>query len=406
MATLTIWTDGLKKLYKSKIRTIATTALVVLSLIWIIYDWAHLNQLNVRAGNFVHLATWLAVTEACFIVGAILMAASLGVGVVREQGRIRDWLKHLHHVRRQSKSLASTLIDSKIFALGFWLNFLGAVGSSLVLVAFVLHVSPLTGSGLLFVLLVDLAASFGWRIPLHLKRRAHMKATKIKVRAATPADIDSYLKLQAERWQDDNMATREQLESRYKAYPEGMLVAERAGQIVGMVYAMQISDYDYENPPTWNEITNNGFCDNADPNGAVIFGVDLSTAKGVGHLAGDELLLGIARLVIARGLRTALLGGRMPGYSEYAGKMSAEEYLRAKDENGLPLDKQVRYYTGIPGLKAIKVLPNYFHDPASLDYGVLLRWTNPLFGLPGPRLWASMFPLLFELEEFYLKLAK
>jgi hypothetical protein len=378
--------SALRKIYNSKIRTIGTVVLVALSLIWILFDVTRLNALTTQASKIAYIAAGLLITETLFIIGAILMAASLGISAASQGHLLKKWYEHARHVRKQAKSLAGSIIDSKLFAMGFWMNFVGAVGTSLLLVILVLRFAPVAGSGLLIVLLIDLAATFGLRIPLHLKRKAHMKSTRIRVRRATSADIENYLQLQAERWQDDNMATREQLESRFAAYPQGMLVAERAGEIVGMVYAMQISDYDYNTPPSWNEITNHGYCDNADPKGSAIFGVDLSTAKGVGHLAGDELLLGIARLAISRGVKTALLGGRMPGYRDFASKMTADEYLRAKDDHGLPLDKQVRYYTSIPGLKAIKVLPNYFHDPASLDYGVLLRWTNPLYGLPGPRL--------------------
>jgi hypothetical protein len=233
-----------------------------------------------------------------------------------------------------------------------------------------------------------------------------MQNHKIKVRRAKLADIDAYIALQNERWAEDNKANREQLISRFNAYPQGMLVAEQGGRVVGMVYAMRITDYDYDNPPTWDQITHNGYCDNVDKNGAVIFGVDLSTAKGVGALAGDKLLVGVGRLAISEGVKTALLGGRLPGYHEYSSKMTADEYFRAKNDKGEPLDRQVKYYTSVPGLKAIKVLPNYFNDPDSLDYGVLLRWRNPLFGVPGKRLWGLLFPLLFRLEELYLKISK
>jgi catechol 2,3-dioxygenase-like lactoylglutathione lyase family enzyme len=86
--------------------------------------------------------------------------------------------------------------------------------------------------------------------------------------------------------------------------------------------------------------------------------------------------------------------------------MTANEFLRAKNEEGKPLDRQVRFYTSVPGLKAVKALPDYFNDPDSLNYGVLLRWRNPLFGLPAPKFWAAIFPLLFRLEGLYLKFSK
>ena len=230
--------------------------------------------------------------------------------------------------------------------------------------------------------------------------------SKIMVRRATASDIDHYLQLQATRWREENIASRENLESRYKVFPEGMLVAEEEGEIVGMVYAMRISAYDDAHPKSWYEITNNGRCDNHDPDGPILFGVDLTTAPGVGARAGDALLVGIAQMVIQHNIEWCMLGGRMPDYHKYQHKMSAEKYLRAKDKRGRALDKQVRFYTSIPGLKAVRVIPDYFDDPESVDYGVLLRWHNPFYNRPFRNVWAGLFPKLFALEEAYTTLSK
>ena len=135
----------------------------------------------------------------------------------------------------------------------------------------------------------------------------------IIVRQATRDDLTIYEKLQTTRWSDDNQVSREQLESRFFHHPEGMLVAEEDGAIVGMVFAMRITQYDEQAMPSWYDITHNGLCDNHDPKGPIIFGVDLTTKRGVGARAGDELLIGVAKLAIAHNIRECMLGGRMPG---------------------------------------------------------------------------------------------
>jgi hypothetical protein len=228
----------------------------------------------------------------------------------------------------------------------------------------------------------------------------------MKIRRATMSDLKAYDNLQAERWADDNRATYDNLLSRLTVHPQGMLVAEEHGRVVGMVYAMRLASYDYDNPPSWYEVTNDGSCDNHVPNGEIIFGVDLSTARDVGARAGDALLLGIAKLAVRENIKWCMLGGRLPGYHNYSEQMTADEYLWSKDSVGRPLDAQVRFYTSIPGLKAVKVLPNYFKDPESLDYGVLLRWHNPLYGFPLLGLWSALFPVLFKLEEGYMALRR
>jgi hypothetical protein len=228
----------------------------------------------------------------------------------------------------------------------------------------------------------------------------------MKIRPARHEDLAAYASLQAERWTDENQASMEDLETRLKVHPQGMLVAEDGGRIVGMVYAMRISKYDLTRPPSWYQVTNNGRCDNHDPDGAIIFGVDLSTAVGVGARAGDKLLVAIGRLAVRENIRWCMLGGRMPGYHAYRDQMSADEYLAALGPDKLPLDPQVRFYTGQAGLVAVKAIPDYFADPESCNYGVLLRWRNPLFGLPGRRFWSACFPVLFRLEGLYLALTR
>lgn len=228
----------------------------------------------------------------------------------------------------------------------------------------------------------------------------------IKVRRAREEDIATYLELQSKRWLDDNMATEEQLKSRFRVHPQGMLVAEQDGEIVGMVYAMRIAGYDVQKSPSWYEITNNGMCDNHVPNGPIIFGVDLSTDPNVGAPAGDALLAEIGRLAIAENIEWCMLGGRMPEYHLYKDKMTSEEYLHSRNESGEYLDKQVRFYTSVPGLRAVKALPDYFHDPESCDNGVLLKWHNPFHNWPLLGMWSALFPMLLSLEGGYVSLAR
>jgi hypothetical protein len=228
----------------------------------------------------------------------------------------------------------------------------------------------------------------------------------MKIRQATINDLKAYDQLQAERWSDENRASYDNLKTRLRVHPQGMLVAEEKGRVVGMVFAMRLADYDYDNPPSWYAVTNNGTCDNHVPEGKIIFGVDLSTARGVGAKAGDKLLVGIARLAIRENIKWCMLGGRLPGYHNYSDKMSAEEYLWSKDGEGNYVDPQVKFYTSVPGLKVVKALPDYFEDPESKNYGVLLRWRNPLYGFRLLRFWSALFPVLLKLEETYLSIDK
>jgi len=112
----------------------------------------------------------------------------------------------------------------------------------------------------------------------------------------------------------------------------------------------------------------------------------------------EQLLYAGARLAISKSLKRILLGGRLPRYHRYAGKMSVEEYIAASSpKTGKPLDPELYVYLKA-GLKVVKVLPNYIPDPESLDYGILLEWRNPFY--PFTRIFRPMSLILSRIAHF------
>jgi ribosomal protein S18 acetylase RimI-like enzyme len=58
--------------------------------------------------------------------------------------------------------------------------------------------------------------------------------------------------------------------------------------------------------------------------------------------------------------------------------MSVEEYVYARTKTGRVLDPELALYLSL-GMKIEKIIPNYFDDPESLNYGVLVSWANPFY---------------------------
>ena len=57
----------------------------------------------------------------------------------------------------------------------------------------------------------------------------------IHFRAASPADADRCYEIEISAYEGDEAATREKIATRIALYPEGFLVMERGGQIVGFI---------------------------------------------------------------------------------------------------------------------------------------------------------------------------
>jgi hypothetical protein len=57
-------------------------------------------------------------------------------------------------------------------------------------------------------------------------------------------------------------------------------------------------------------------------------------------------------------------------------------------------------YGKIPGLRLMGLIPEYFDDAASLNYGVLWRWRNPLYGVPGGRFIKPLLVAAYQSTQF------
>lgn len=220
----------------------------------------------------------------------------------------------------------------------------------------------------------------------------------IVVRLARDSDIPRYLEMSEQCWHDSGQADAAKMRSRLSVNPMGVYAAEFEGVVVGMVSTIRLSKYEIGRGLSWAETTADGWCTTHDPDGDLVFGVGLTTAAEKPDGVVGALLVAVARDMIRGDMRFAILGGRLPGYRAYAHVMTAEEYVVARTAGGQYLDAQVSMYHE-DGLEVLDVVPSYFPDPESCDYGVLLRWRNPFHGWSMPWLWNCAFPSLYRLER-------
>jgi GNAT superfamily N-acetyltransferase len=154
-------------------------------------------------------------------------------------------------------------------------------------------------------------------------------------------------------------------------FPEGQLVAEDKGRIVGHCATFRVKNEVALTPHTFREITQRGTFDRHDPEGDVLYGAEIMVhpeyrRRGIGkalYRARFDLMrrLGIPRFAA---------GGRIPGYDRFANIMDVEDYVRQVKEGKLTdrvLTAQLR-----SGLRVMGVLRGYLSDPKSRDNATLL----------------------------------
>jgi ribosomal protein S18 acetylase RimI-like enzyme len=168
----------------------------------------------------------------------------------------------------------------------------------------------------------------------------------------------------------------EQLQNHVTLFPEGALCVEVNGEVVGSMTGLLVT-FDPDHPDhTWEEITDGGYIRNHDPNGDTLYVVDISVHPAYRKLGlGKWLMFSMYNVVVHKGLRRLLGGGRMPGYHHKAGEMTAEQYLDAVLK-GEVKDPVITFLLRC-GRTPLKVVANYLEDEESCHYAALMEWKNP-----------------------------
>ena len=219
-------------------------------------------------------------------------------------------------------------------------------------------------------------------------------AAPVKIRLATPDDLEGIRAVDAAAWNEDVAFSADQLRAQLRRFPEGVLAAEalepNGHRIVGTLSLMRMQSSRLGSVRTWAQTTDNGYIRSHEADGDAIFGVNLSVwphwqRRGIG-----AMLFGYAMAyALEQGIRCAAWGGRLPGLAEFNRKrlatgqplLSGQAYAALRDQKGRPADDELRFYLSQPFVRQLAVLPDYFPDADSEDYGVLLQWANPLYGL-------------------------
>jgi len=207
-----------------------------------------------------------------------------------------------------------------------------------------------------------------------------VKEQKVIIRQALPGEVDILLRIEAAAWLE-KAATREMLLSRMEVFPEGVFCAIKEGRIQGFAVneIIDLNKFD-QNNLSWALLTDNGFLRKShDYSGDSLYGVSISVPP---YVSDKNVALRLyeygAKLAVRFNLKKIYVGSRIPSFHKYTDKMTAEEYVYKKTAAGRILDPELALYVSM-GMKIERIIPNYFTDPESLNYGVLVSWTNPFY---------------------------
>ncbi|MGW6725665.1 hypothetical protein ACWF9G_07150 [Nocardia sp. NPDC055029] len=175
------------------------------------------------------------------------------------------------------------------------------------------------------------------------------------------------------KWDHEQAATAEELFARIDQLPEHAAGAfsQDGDRLLASMFARPVTKETIREAENWRA------CAYAPlpPHGSTdcLFGVSLTSTSSA---AAGALFRSFLPQLAELGYRNLYGGSTVPGLREWI-KANPEgsplSYVRATNDDGAPIDRQLRYYYLNGFTTIVSVKPNYFPHPQSLDYGVVIH---------------------------------
>ncbi len=195
-------------------------------------------------------------------------------------------------------------------------------------------------------------------------------------RELRPSMADSYKYISDDTWSED------QIRKLIEIFPEGQIAIKVNGEIAGCALSI-IVDYDkFGDKHTYQQITDNENFGTHDPEGDILYGIEVFIKKDFRGLRLGRRLYDYRKELCERlNLKGIVFGGRIPNYHRYSLEYTPEQYfdkVRRKEIHDPVFDFQVSN-----DFQPSRLIKNYLKgDEASESYGVLMEWKNIYYEKP------------------------
>ncbi len=212
----------------------------------------------------------------------------------------------------------------------------------------------------------------------------------IRVRRWRKKDIPALVQVHKAAYPDysDKVHYDERIyELQLEAFPEGQILAEVDGKIVGYATSIILQVDDEAHRFSYEELTGSATFMTHNPSGDSLYGANIAVhpdARGKG-IAG-KLYVRRRALVRQFNLRRMIAYGRIPGYSTQGAGITPEQYVE-EVKAGRMSDSALNAHLKA-GYRVKRLLLDFMPDASSLNYCTLLEWPNPRYN-PEKRMIAS-----------------
>lgn len=207
---------------------------------------------------------------------------------------------------------------------------------------------------------------------------------KLLIRHTRIADIDPLIDLQKRVYPTIPPWREDLLLKQIKIFPQGQLVAEIDGQLVGAASSLIVLWDEWEVEHTWKEVTSRGSFTTHNPEGRTLYGAEVFVqserrGSGIGH----ALYRGRRQVCSKLNLKRIIACGRLPGYHYHGDYISALLYAQ-KVVWGDIVDPVLSFQLH-EGFNFCGTVEGYLpDDQESLGHASLIVWLNPRYNKKRP----------------------
>ncbi|WP_026375967.1 bifunctional GNAT family N-acetyltransferase/carbon-nitrogen hydrolase family protein [Aestuariibacter salexigens] len=208
----------------------------------------------------------------------------------------------------------------------------------------------------------------------------NLSDVRLRLRNLKPSDYDDVKRIMDSVYSSLGGAfTKREYQAMLKVFPEGQICIEDNGSVVAGAFSVVLDYNKFGDDHTYDEITGDAYFTTHDPNGDVLYGVDVFVDPEYRNLRlGRRLYDARKELCESLNLRAIIAGGRIPYYEKHKDKMSPQQYIEAVKRKEL-YDPILTFQLS-NDFEVRRVLKAYLpEDKQSSGYATLLQWFNIYF---------------------------
>ena len=237
--------------------------------------------------------------------------------------------------------------------------------------------------------------------------------TKVEVRHLKLEDYIDLRNAMEKAYSDstDDYWEKRDIRRLLNVFPDGQLCVAVNDKVVALALSIIVDYSKFSDNHTYNQITANETFTTHDPDGDVLYGIEMFVHPDYrGMRLGRRLYDVRKELCENLNLRAVMAGGRIPNYGKYADQMTPRQYINKVSDKQI-YDPTLTFQLS-NNFHVKKILKNYLpDDEQSKEYATLLEWNNiyyqekeHLINAPQPvvRVGFPTFDNLIEQAEFFI----